>query len=177
MSAVRTSPPAFESLGAFELIDWLSGDECHDLDLLGLASGFGLRLRAAGIPLDRMALQMRTLHPLVRGGTVAWSPNEPAEVFELQHEAIDLAPLANAVHHVVTSHEWVTLRLDDQHAEWVTPDVFRDRNLTELLIAPLLNANPLAGAASFATSRPVGFSQLSAPCCALSFRRSAVLPS
>ena len=73
---------------ACDLIDWLSGDECHELDLSGLASGFGLRLRAAGVPLDRLALHMRTLHPLVRGGTIAWAPNEPFNFIQRQHDAI-----------------------------------------------------------------------------------------
>jgi adenylate cyclase len=143
---------------ACDLIDWLSGDECHELDLLGLTSGFGLRLRTAGIPLDRMALHMRTLHPLVRGGTIAWAPDEPVRLFQIQHDANRSALIANPLYHVVTTQEWVTLRLDDRSTKWETPDVFQDLNLIELLIAPLLNASPLASAATFATRQATGFS-------------------
>src|SRR4029077_17666629 len=53
MSDVLTSPAALGRLGACDIIDWLVGDECHELDLSGLTAGFGARLRAAGVSLDR----------------------------------------------------------------------------------------------------------------------------
>jgi adenylate cyclase len=66
--------------------------------------------------------------------------------------------LKSPLYHVAHAHEWLTLRLDNPATEWPTPDLFRDRNLTELLVAPLLNAGPLPSVASFATRRPMGFS-------------------
>ncbi|HSY88582.1 MAG TPA: adenylate/guanylate cyclase domain-containing protein [Verrucomicrobiae bacterium] len=142
-----------------KIIDWLSGDECHELDLSGLTAGLGVRMRAAGIPLDRMALHMRTLHPLIRGRTFAWAPNEPVEFLDLQHGADASALLGNPVHHVVNALEWLTLRLDDPSTKWPTPDAFRERNLTELLIAPLLHGGELASAVTFGTRQPKGFTQ------------------
>src|SRR5690606_35560870 len=75
------SPPvagarSVSSAATVELIEWLVGDECHDLDDAGLAAGFGRRLRAAGLPIDRLTLHFRTLHPEILGRSVAWSPNE-----------------------------------------------------------------------------------------------------
>jgi adenylate cyclase len=142
-----------------KIIDWLSGDECHELDLSGLTAGLGVRMRAAGIPLDRMALHMRTLHPLIRGRTFAWAPNEPVEFLDLQHSSDASALLGNPVHHVVNALKWLTLRLDDPSTKWPTPDAFRERNLTELLIAPLLHGGELASAVTFGTRQPKGFTQ------------------
>jgi adenylate cyclase len=158
MSDVRPSPAAFGRRGAFDLIDWLVGDECHELDLSGLTAGFGVRLRTAGISLDQFALHLRTLHPLVRGSTVAWAPNEAVEFFDYQHAADPSALLKNPLYHVGRTREWLTLRPDDAPTKWSTPDVFRSRHLAEILIAPLLNAGPFPSAASFGTRRPTGFS-------------------
>lgn len=158
MNDVVTSPAAFGRLGAGAIIEWLVGDECHELDLSGLTAGFGLRLRAAGIPLDRFALHLRTLHPLIRGRTIAWAPNEPVEFFDHHHGADSPALLKNPLHHVARAHEWLTLRLDNPATKWSTPDLFRNRNLTELLIAPLAPAGLLPSAASFGTRWPKGFS-------------------
>jgi len=141
-----------------KIIDWLSGDECHELDLSGLTAGFGVRMRAAGIPLDRMALHMRTLHPLIRGRTFAWAPNESVAFLDLQHGAGASAALRNPLYHVVNALEWLTLRLDDPSAKWSTPDAFRDRDLAELLIAPLLHNGEFASAVTFGTRQPKGFS-------------------
>ena len=101
-----------------KIIDWLSGDECHELDLAGLTAGFGVRMRAAGIPLDRMALHLRTLHPLIRGRTFAWAPDEPVEFLDLQHGTNASAALRNPLYHVATAREWLSLRLDDPAAKW-----------------------------------------------------------
>lgn len=158
MSDARVVPAAFGRLGAGDIIDWLVGDQCHELDLAGLTAGFAVRLLAAGIPLDRFALHLRTLHPLIRGRTIAWAPNEAVEFVDHQH-GVDLsARLNNPLYHVVSTHQWLTLRLDEPPTKWLPPDGFRDRNLTELLIAPLLNAGLLPSAASFATRQPAGFS-------------------
>jgi len=141
-----------------KIIDWLSGDECHELDLASLTAGFGVRMRAAGIPLDRMALHLRTLHPLIRGRTFAWAPDEPVEFLDLQHGTSASAALRNPLYHVVTAREWLSLRLDDPAAKWSAPDAFGERKLTELLIAPLLYEGGLASAVTFGTRQPTGFS-------------------
>jgi adenylate cyclase len=158
MSDVLTSPTALGRLGACDIIEWLVGDECHELDLSGLTAGFGARLRAAGVSLDRFALHLRTLHPLIRARTIAWAPDEAVEFFDHQHGADPSARLNNPLYHVARAHEWLTLRLDNPATKWSTPDLFRDRHLTELLVAPLLNAGPLPSVVSFATRRPKGFS-------------------
>src|ERR1044071_9231812 len=70
---------------AFDIIEWLSGDDCHRLDDAGLIAGLGSRLREAVIPLDRLTLHLRTLHPEIFARTVAWAPNEPVEIHDRAH--------------------------------------------------------------------------------------------
>src|SRR5260370_27350660 len=67
------------------IVEWLSGNECHDLDDAGLIAGLGRRLRAAGLPVDRLSLHLRTLHPEFLGRTLAWAPNEPVEIHDREH--------------------------------------------------------------------------------------------
>jgi hypothetical protein len=69
----------------FEIIEWLAGDECHELDDAGLAEGLGRHLRAAELPLDRLTLHLRTLDPEILSRTIAWAPDEPAEIHDRKH--------------------------------------------------------------------------------------------
>src|SRR5712664_3453295 len=68
-----------------DIVEWLSGDECHELDDAGLIAGLGRRLRGAGLPVDRLSLHLRTLHPEFLGRTLAWAPNEPVEIHDREH--------------------------------------------------------------------------------------------
>lgn len=49
-----------------KIIEWLAGDECHELDDAMLAAELGRRLRATGLALDHLGLYLRTLHPDIR---------------------------------------------------------------------------------------------------------------
>ena len=51
----------------FEVIRWLSSDACHDLDDADMISGLGRRLQSLGLPIDRVGLHLRTLHPQILG--------------------------------------------------------------------------------------------------------------
>src|SRR5690348_336792 len=63
-----------------EVVEWLTGDESHDLADADFVAWTGRRLRKAGLPVDRLTLHLRTLHPEFLGRTVAWSPGAPARV-------------------------------------------------------------------------------------------------
>lgn len=74
-----------------EIIDWLAGDECHELDDGELAAELGRRLRATGLALDHLGLYLRTLHPEIRHRTIAWAPDEPVQIHDRQH-GVELSP-------------------------------------------------------------------------------------
>jgi adenylate cyclase len=143
----------------FEIIDWLAGDECHELDDAGLAEGLGGRLRAAKLPLDRLTLHLRTLDPEIISRTIAWAPDEPAEIHDRKHGIELLAGFGDSpVRGVMETQAPLVLRVDDRSdAAWLHTDVFEGRHLVEFVIVPLRNANGFHGAASFATARASGF--------------------
>ena len=141
------------------IIEWLSGNECHELDDAGLIAGLGQRLRAAGLPIDRLTLHLRTLHPEIVGRSVAWSPGEPVETRDREHGMVtDPVFIGSPLHRVFEAHEPVIVRTDDPKGPtWTQLDVFQNRGLVELMMVPLRNSDGPVSAASFCTARPGGF--------------------
>jgi adenylate cyclase len=141
---------------ALSIIEWLSGDECHSADEIGLIAGLGRRLQALGLPIDRLTLHLMTLHPEFVGRTIAWSPKEPVEVHDREHGA--MAAFADSpLRKVMETREALTVSADDGE-RWDNIDVFSGRGLNQLMIVPLCNADGPVSAAAFGTKRPNGFS-------------------
>jgi adenylate cyclase len=140
------------------LIEWLSGDECHALDEADLVFGLGRRLRDLGLPIDRLTLHLMTLHPEIIGRSVAWAPNEPVEIHDREHSAITPTFLNSALARAMRNRETIITGLGDANRDWRKLDVFAGRELVELFIVPLCNADGPVSAASFGTGRPGGFS-------------------
>ncbi|MBB2699538.1 adenylate/guanylate cyclase domain-containing protein [Rhizobium phaseoli] len=151
----QTNPVGTGALLA--IIEWLSGDECHALDEAGLVSGLGRRLQALGLPVDRLTLHLMTLHPELVGRTIAWAPGEPVEIHDREHGArvaISNTPLRKVME---TREPLVVGPGESVHGRWQHIDVFADRGLMQLVIAPLCNIDGPVGAAVFGTRRPAGF--------------------
>src|SRR5262245_3989722 len=93
-SIADTTPPAPEAAAMtatklLDVVEWLSGKAPRDLDDAQLISGLGSRLRDAGLPIHRLTLHLRMLHPELVGRTVAWAPDEPPEVHNRAHGYLD----------------------------------------------------------------------------------------
>jgi hypothetical protein len=129
------------------LTDWL-GDADRVADL-------GRRLRAGGVPADRVALFRRTLHPEILGRATVWAPNRPVEIFDRDH-GIDLSirfvdspldqAMAEGVSRALTPEEL-------EHGAWNWADPFRGLGLSALLIRPL----PRGAALVVGTRQAEGF--------------------
>ncbi|MFB9268112.1 adenylate/guanylate cyclase domain-containing protein [Bradyrhizobium erythrophlei] len=144
-----------------EVLEWLASDECHDNDDAHLIAGLGRRLRSAGLPVDRLALHLRTLHPEILGRTVAWSPNEPVQVMDREN-GLDLSTdfVGSPVRHVMQTLEHLSIRTDKPSSQrWTYLDVYKGRELVELMIVPLANVDGPVSAAAFCTKRPDGFTR------------------
>ena len=145
-----------------EIIDWLVGDECHELDDAEVTAELGRRLRATGLPLDHLGLYFRTLHPEIRGRTIAWAPDEPVQIHDRQHGVWRLFVAANRnnpIRRVLETQEPIVLRVNHLNdATWTHIDIFEGRELVEFVILPLRNADASSNAVSFATRRSSGFS-------------------
>jgi len=143
-----------------EVVEWLTGDECHEADDAGLAAGLGRRLRAAGLPLDRLTLHLRTLHPEILGRTVAWAPNEPVEIRDREHGIEDSAGfVASPARRVMETREPLVVHLvGSDDPAWLHTDLFEGRGLVEFVVIPLCNTDGPVSAVTFSTTRPSGFS-------------------
>ncbi|HYZ42106.1 MAG TPA: adenylate/guanylate cyclase domain-containing protein [Stellaceae bacterium] len=158
-------PPTPSEIGEhsfFRIVAWLSGDECHELDDAGMAAALGQRLRAAGLPLDRLTLFLRKLHPEIFARTVAWAPNEPVEILDRKHGLEhSVAFLGSPLRQVVETRRKLVVRVpgraQGRSPNWMQIDVFRDRNLAEFVIAPLCGNDGPVSVAVFATAGVSGF--------------------
>ncbi|UVD57783.1 adenylate/guanylate cyclase domain-containing protein [Rhizobium sp. Pop5] len=156
--AERQIKTSAASTGALlSIIEWLSGDECHSLDEAGLVSGLGRKLQALGLPVDRLTLHLMTLHPEFIGRTIAWAPGEPVEIHDREHGA-RLAIANTPLRKVMESREQLVVGPgESMHGRWQHIDVFADRGLMQLIMAPLCNIDGPVGVAVFGTRRPAGF--------------------
>jgi adenylate cyclase len=159
-SAIRfASERATTAASALSIIEWLGGNECHDLDDAALVGELGRRLSLAGLPLDRLSLHFRTLHPAIAGRTIAWAPDEPVEVYEAGHAAAaSMAFRESPVRRVMDAKEHFVVRAGDlSFPSWNEVDLFKGRGLREFLIAPLNVGEGPVSIAVFGTLRPRGF--------------------
>ena len=164
-SSLSEPVPAADLIVA--IVEWLSGNECHELDDAGLVAGLGRRLRAAGLPVDRLSLHLRAFHPEILGRTLAWAPNEPVEIHDRQHgveisKAVMDSPLGPATE---IREPLAIYRSDRGDEAWTRLDIFQGRYLAELVVVRLHNADGPTSAAMFGTGRPAGFD--AADCAAL----------
>ncbi|MEK1853963.1 MAG: adenylate/guanylate cyclase domain-containing protein [Phyllobacterium sp.] len=141
------------------IIEWLSGDECHSLDEAGLIFGLGRQLQAIGLPVDRLTLHLMTLHPEYLGRSVAWAPEEPVEIHDRLHGAVSPAFLDSALRQSMKTREIIIAGREGAGASWQYMDIFAARELVQLFIVPLCNADGPVSAAAFGTKRPTGFTE------------------
>ena len=129
--------------------DWL-GDADRVAEL-------GRRLAGAQVPLARLALYRRTLHPGVLARATAWAPNRPVEIFDREH-GLDLSlgfagsPLDLAIAGGgVLAFDAAIL----EHAASGWGDPLRGLGLKSVLVAPLRRGAALA----VGTRCPGGFAE------------------
>ncbi|SCB28645.1 adenylate/guanylate cyclase domain-containing protein [Rhizobium hainanense] len=153
----RTDRGGVNTAATLNLIEWLTGDECHALDEAGLVAGLGRRLQAVGLPVDRLTLHLTTLHPEFIGRTFAWAPGEPVEIHDREHGsrlALANTPLMKAQE---MREPLIVGPGESPHGRWQHIDIFSGRGLVQLIVAPLCNADGPISSAVFATRRPGGF--------------------
>src|SRR3954469_15916254 len=106
----NSKPVPHPAPGLPELIEWLSGDECHDADDADMLAGLGRRLRALGLPIDRLSLHLRTLHPQILARTLAWAEGEPVELRD-RDNSIERLPFfaGNPIRRATEARRWLSL--------------------------------------------------------------------
>lgn len=142
------------------IIEWLSGDDCYSLDEAGLVSQLGQRLVRAGMRLDRLTLHLMTLHPELLGRTWAWAPGEPVEVYDRTHDASRRQMKNTILVAARSSRQIIVAEADEHEGTWKHLDIFKGRDLKQLILVPLNNADGPVAIMVFGTTQPEGFSAL-----------------
>ena len=147
------------SVTAVDVIEWLASDECHAYDGARLIGALAAMLDECGLPVQRLVFHLRVPHPTIFGRSIAWAPGEPVAFLDIEHgversERIRASPVL----HVMSTRDWLVLRMDDRR--WTLHDIFVGRGLTELCIAPLLHdvGEGPSSAVTFGTQKPGGYS-------------------
>ena len=119
------------------------------------------RTVAAGLPIHRVGVFVRTLHPNLLGRAFIWQADKGAvEITEAGHELLESeAFLKSPIRVVMTEHVEVRRRLADPACPVDFPilEELRQGGTTDFVAAPLRFINGEVHAASFATRRPGGF--------------------
>ena len=120
------------------------------------------RLAACGVPLHRVAVFVRTLHPNVMGQRFLWRPGQEAEVTEQPHEYLETdGYLASAIALVHGGQGPIRRRLADPEcpSDFGIIEELRAEGVTDYLVQPLAFSNGEIHAVSWTTIRPGGFSE------------------
>ena len=118
------------------------------------------RLVACGIPLWRVAVFVRTLHPQVMGRRFIWRPGTEVEVSEAQFELLESADfLQNPIAQVYATGCSVRRKLADPDcaADFPVLKELRAEGITDYLASPLLFSDGAIHAVTCTTRRPGGF--------------------
>jgi adenylate cyclase len=110
------------------------------------------------LPIDRIGLHLRTLHPQILARSILWSPGEPVQIID--RESIPQQrpqPRDNPVIHVRETREWVVQHSDDglPLLDWF--DVYKGFNIMGFVAAPLAMGHGPPGVAVFATKSRAKF--------------------
>lgn len=157
-AVAAVSPPDVEPTTVPATIEWLI-DASHELSTTDLIRELGLRLRGAGLPVDRLILHLRTIHPELHGSTLAWTPGEEIEIHPRERGIEHTAAFAQSpLPRMMQMRESLIVDLDERNGPlWCDFDVFKSRRVAQFLFVPLRNAQELVALAFFCTARREGF--------------------
>jgi len=118
-------------------------------------------LVAAGIPLQRVAAFVRTLHPHVMGRSFSWRPGAPVEIREASHAVLSSPTfLASPVGEVFREGNVFRRRLPQPEGDdFAVLKELAEQGMTDYLAVPLRFMNGTVHAITFATAHPEGFSE------------------
>jgi adenylate cyclase len=143
-----------------KIIDWLiDGARSAPRPAQMMAETCG-RLVAAGMPLWRVNVFIRTLHPDIFGFSFVWRPREEVTVTSASFDAPDSQEFKSSPLAILyeTASE-VRYRLDDpESAKFPFLEDMRAEGVTDYFAVPLLFADGLINSSSWTTKQPGGFS-------------------
>ena len=152
---------AHQALNLAPVIDWLVAGAPPARQPQDVLLELCHRLQAAGLPLYRVAVFVRTLHPNVIGRGFIWhEATDKAEITEAAYDFLQSDQyLHSPIRAIFTEHGEVRRRLADPRCPLDFPVLadFRKEGVTDFIGLPLPFVNGEVHAATFATRRPGGF--------------------
>jgi adenylate cyclase len=145
--------------GVQPVVDWLV-DGAHSVrqpqDLL---AELCQRLVAAGLPLHRVAVFVRTLHPNVMGRRFVWRPEAGIEVTEAPYDFLATDIYQKSPVPVLRTGQALRRRLEgpDQRRDFGVLEELAAEGITDYLIHPLDFSDGQVHAVSWTTTRAGGF--------------------
>ncbi len=167
VSAVRRSARGPASAPAettvAETVDWLLQNRTVDDDPLAMIESFFWRLRAAGLPVDRGSFHVGTLHPQIAGYAWNWRAADGLtdEVIVSPGADGQDAYLRNPLRPVFEKGEAVRgspARAEDR-ARFRMFEELHAQGVTDYVCRPIGRRGARWNAATFATTRPGGFTE------------------
>lgn len=118
------------------------------------------RLVAAGIPLMRVLVNIRTIHPQIYATSYRWERGGKALIFSPGHDIVnDPEYLASPFKLIHDGAGGIRRRLEDPDVAMDFPilKTLKEAGATDYLVVPIVFSDGVVNAASFATDRPGGF--------------------
>jgi adenylate cyclase len=148
--------------GTKSVIDWLMDGARSTPLAQEVLTAICERLTAAGLPLWRAVVFVRTLHPQILGRRFVWRPDTGTIVTEGSFDLLDRDVFRNSpMTYVTTSGAAFRRRLADPDCPLDYPILqdLRDEGITDYLVSPLRFTNGDIHFASWATKQPGGFAE------------------
>jgi adenylate cyclase len=143
------------------LVDWLLRDAWEAQGTGELVARLGRQLRVSGIPVTRMNLLVRTLHPQVMGIVYLWShPEDGVQKIELSHASGEEERfLSSPMVPIFEGRGGVRRRLegDDRVLDFPILQDLHEQGATDYAAMPLTFSDGQIHAITFATDVPGGF--------------------
>ena len=143
-----------------EIADWLIDGARSALQPAQVLAQLSERLVACGIPLWRVAVFVRTLHPQVMGRRFIWRPGTEVEVSEAPFELLESADfLENPIAQVYATGRALRRKLTDPDCAVDFPVLseLRAEGITDYLASPLVFTDGAIHAVTCTTRQAGGF--------------------
>lgn len=143
------------------VIDWLLHEGRHVAAPDVLVGDLCARVRAAGMPIDRVAFFFGTLHPQYFGIAMYWDGAD-VRVLEASFQMLDTDEVRNSPARRITEGERVIrrrLERADCAADFPVLQELRAAGMTDYVIAEVVFGNGSRNSVSLATRRPGGFTE------------------
>ncbi|HZT50819.1 MAG TPA: adenylate/guanylate cyclase domain-containing protein, partial [Stellaceae bacterium] len=148
--------------GTEAVVEWLIGGMPTATTAEEVMGQLCARLTACGLPLWRVSVFVRTLHPHLMGRRFTWRPDTPVEVAGAPYETLASDDyLRSPVVRVYDSGMSLRRRLADPACPIDFPvlEDFRRDGVTDYVVAPLRFTNGEIHVATFSTRAPGGFTE------------------